>query len=594
VGSLRTALHHADATVFVGREHPLAVVEAFLSPGSPHRFLLLHGPGGIGKSTLLREIGRRGAAAGFAVHLDDAAHLQIEGLHADGGPPPLVLMDEADELGAALPLVRQTMLDRLPDAARVVLAGRTPPEPDWWRGGLDTVVRDLPLGPLSGQEARALLQARGLVDPARQDELVAWAHGSPLALVVAATSDRAGVPAGPEAVLEERLASWLAGSAIEGVDAEVLEVAALTSPVDSRLLAAALPGRRLHRAMASLWALPMVTRTGHGAVLHPALATAVATRLRADSPTRRRELVRRIAMHLEERARLGDHRAVIQLSDLIEDPALITGIARRASRTHVADTLRPGDDTLLARACGLDGTEAWAPVSWFLEQHARYVTVVRRLNGTPAGLIGSAPMGALAADHSAYARALATALRDAGCEPDRTMAGPAILLEPPGDALTELLRVGYSTALTRCGLTDLRHCLMHYPDPDRRPHDFLAATDWQPVPLWAEGSTWLMDWGPSGAIGFALEQVLREQGYDEHPARSSLLALGSEEQLAAALDLAFADTPDDRLLRWVIELAHLRPGLAEREILAELYVSRATYFRLLRRARQRILALESR
>jgi hypothetical protein len=588
--SLRDALHRADAHAFVGRTDALRQVDSFLAPDATHRFLLVHGPGGIGKSALLREIGRRASAAGRSVHSYDARQLDLDDLPA--GIAPLLLLDEADELGAGLTMLRDTLLDRLPEGARVVLAGRERPEPGWWRGGLDTLVREVPLHPLPAEDARSLLECRGLTDRDHQQEVIAWAHGSPLALVVASASAGAVVPTSREAALEERLASWLAGAAIEGADADVLEVASLTSPIDSRLIAAALPGRNLRDALPRLWALPVVRRVGHGAVLHPALATAISTRLRVDQRARYRELVRRIALHLESRARLGDQRALVQLASLVEAPDMVTGITGGASPTHFGDALRPGDVDALARASGLADSPAWSPVAWFLQRLPRYTTVVRRIDGSIAGMFGAAPIEAIAEDGAATARTVVDVLRAAGCEPDRTIAGPAIILEPDADRLDDLLWVGYSTAFGRSGITDIRHCLTHYPDPSHRPTEFLAAAAWQPVPLWTAESSWMMDWGPGGAIGFTLEQVLREQGFAEVPHRSALLSPGSEAQLAAVVDRVFGDTEEDQLLRKVIELTHLRPGLTQRELLGEVYVSRATYFRLLRKARERILAAD--
>src|SRR5690606_1780462 len=98
--------------------------------------------------------------------------------------------------------------------------------------------------------------------------------------------------------LDDRLIQYLAGSEIDGIDQEVLEVAALTWAVDSRLLASALPGRSTRGALADLLALSVVEPIGHRAVLHPLLAQAIATRLRADRPLHFRALRARIANHL--------------------------------------------------------------------------------------------------------------------------------------------------------------------------------------------------------------------------------------------------------------------------------------------------------
>jgi hypothetical protein len=153
--------------------------------------------------------------------------------------------------------------------------------------------------------------------------------------------------------------------------------------------------------------------------------------------------------------------------------------------------------------------------------------------------------------------------------------------------------VGFSAALRRGGVTDLRHWLTHYPNPRHCPTAFLVAAPWAEVSLWARGSSWLMDWGAAGAIGYALNTVLHEHGYADRPGSGSLLAAGSESRLAVALGRIFSDTADDRALRQVIELAHLSPELTRPQVLSALHVSRATYFRMLRRARERVLDAEA-
>lgn len=578
MAGLREQLADTDARTFAGRAAELRAVDAFLAAHSAYRFLFVHGPRGIGKSALLREVGRRGRATGYDVLT-----------HVPGGPMPgdgrvLVLLDDVTQVADTASSLREQLLDVLPAEARVVLAGCERPHPAWWAGGLDAIARDLCLAPLPDEDARAVLAARGVMLPQRQDELIAWAHGSPLALAVAASLDSGtdAVAARLEPALEERVGGWLAGDAIDSVDPEVLEVAALTSSVDARMLSAALPGRTLRGAMTQLFELPVVSRHGHAASLHPALRQAIATRLQVHERSKYRELMRRLALQLAERARLGDHEALVQLSGLIESPELVAGTGPSGSRTHIADSLRDGDLEALGATGGLD---------WFVGRFPECTTVVRHADGAIAGLVGGAPLTAVAEEAGAFAGALTRALETEGCDPARTLVGPAVILETHPVAVNELLRVGYSSALRRGGVADLRFLLSYYPDPTRLPSAFLEAAPWRPVPV--EGiAAWLIDWGPAGAIGFALNTVLREQGYPDRNYADALLSSADTARLAAELPRIFGDSVEDRLLRRVIELAHLSPGMTQGQIIGALHVSRATYFRLLRRARERVLAHE--
>jgi hypothetical protein len=62
------------------------------------------------------------------------------------------------------------------------------------------------------------------------------------------------------------------------------------------------------------------------------------------------------------------------------------------------------------------------------------------------------------------------------------------------------------------------------------------------------------------------------------------------ERLRARLDDVFGSSDAERRLRRTIELVHLGIRADEEECLAELHVSRRTWFRLLRTARERITA----
>src|SRR3954451_18020999 len=151
--TLASRIVHTERAEFVGRRRQLVVAETLFAPGAPASVLLVHGPAGIGKSMLLREIARRGAAAGWTPLALDARDIRdVE--------RPLLLIDdyEASALGARL----RATLPTLPARAVVVIAGGEDPERAWFEGGWDTVTLELPLKPLSAHESRRLLERLGL------------------------------------------------------------------------------------------------------------------------------------------------------------------------------------------------------------------------------------------------------------------------------------------------------------------------------------------------------------------------------------------------------------------------------------------------
>ncbi|MHB1836202.1 MAG: ATP-binding protein, partial [Solirubrobacteraceae bacterium] len=65
MGTFGGTIASLDAARFVGRLAELERLEELLDSG-PH-VVFVHGPGGVGKSTLLRELCRRASRRGFTV-----------------------------------------------------------------------------------------------------------------------------------------------------------------------------------------------------------------------------------------------------------------------------------------------------------------------------------------------------------------------------------------------------------------------------------------------------------------------------------------------------------------------------------------------
>lgn len=196
----------ARRACFVGRERELAWFESALAAPQPDCAVVhVHGPGGVGKTTLLREYARIAGEAGVAVLRVDARHLDprpeafLGALHelldtearidaaVRAWPPRSVLL--VDTFEALAPLedwLREELLPQLPAATLVVLAGRNEPAAAW-RTDADwaTLTRILPLDNLADGDSRRYLVARG-VAAQRHPEVLAFTRGHPLALSVVA------------------------------------------------------------------------------------------------------------------------------------------------------------------------------------------------------------------------------------------------------------------------------------------------------------------------------------------------------------------------------------------------------------------------
>jgi hypothetical protein len=194
VGTFAARLAERDRAAFAGRHRELEVVSALCADIN---VLLLHGPSGIGKSALMRELSRRGADVGHrAVWVDgrevasDPDALDEALGEAWTNDRALVLIEGYDAMTGLERHLRGTLLS-LPEGSRVVVSSRRRPDQGWFEGGWEAIAAAMPLGPLTAGESRAVLVNQGLGDDPRIDAIASWSGGWPLALRMAADAARA-------------------------------------------------------------------------------------------------------------------------------------------------------------------------------------------------------------------------------------------------------------------------------------------------------------------------------------------------------------------------------------------------------------------
>ena len=197
--TLSAVLDDARRRGFVGRAPELRSFAAALTGAGPVRVLFVHGPGGIGKSTLLDELRRRAVDGGrpaLLLHgrdvggsIEDVA-AAIAGLPA--GPGPVLLVDGYELLSRLDRWFREHLLPSLPADSVVVLAGREPPGAAWsadpgWR----QLLRSHDLGAMPPAESVELLCRLGV--PADLcDRLATLGRGHPLTLTLLAEASAGG------------------------------------------------------------------------------------------------------------------------------------------------------------------------------------------------------------------------------------------------------------------------------------------------------------------------------------------------------------------------------------------------------------------
>ncbi|UWZ49670.1 ATP-binding protein [Dactylosporangium matsuzakiense] len=177
---------------FVGRRAELAGFDAAAGGASARRVLFVHGQGGIGKTTLLAELGARARAARRTVVQVDGRDVDPspDGLRtATGWPLParaVLLVDGYEHLAPIDGWLREQFLPTLSADTVVVLAGREPPSAPWradagWRALLAVYRLDV----FSPDETAQLLAHAGVAASVRP-HLSALGAGHPLTLALLA------------------------------------------------------------------------------------------------------------------------------------------------------------------------------------------------------------------------------------------------------------------------------------------------------------------------------------------------------------------------------------------------------------------------
>jgi hypothetical protein len=200
---------------FVGRSGEIQIFQTALQAAEPpFQVLYLFGPGGVGKTTLVRELVSITQQSGAdALYLDArnvepspfsflAALSGALGLAPSDAPSSalaarkertVLLIDTYELLCPLENWLRDEFLPELPETTLVVLAGRDPPAAAWHADpGWQTLLRVVSLRNLSPDEGREYLQGRNLPEP-QIPAVLDFTHGHPLALsLVADAFDQRG------------------------------------------------------------------------------------------------------------------------------------------------------------------------------------------------------------------------------------------------------------------------------------------------------------------------------------------------------------------------------------------------------------------
>lgn len=383
----------------LGREGELGVLRRFLD--DERRVLAyLHGPGGVGKTSLLDALAVDAAGAGRPVVWVDCADAEptVTGLrqalgdrtdHGDAvrlPPEAVLIVDRFERVGQLAGWFWRSFLPRLPADVHLVVAGQRR-APESWRSdpAFAELAVVLPVRNLPPEGAAALVRARGVTGDADVAALVRATHGHPLAIVIATDI---GSPTGHDGAARRgvlldhpdaaaRLLGRFLDEAITPLQRDALHVCGHTRRVDRAMLQQVLDldAATADDLLSWLRERPYAESHPDGLTLHDVVKDA----LDRDLHWRDRDAFRHLHLRIRgvivdrmQRAEGGDHDR--WAGDLLHlhrgNPGAESLYAYEDLRNVVArapELTDPEEMAWLERICESEGPAAWARF-WLREQ----------------------------------------------------------------------------------------------------------------------------------------------------------------------------------------------------------------------------------
>lgn len=416
-GKLSDRIQAERRRQFVGRTEEKALFASVIAQ-SPLPLLVwsIYGPGGVGKTTLLRQIEGMCREEGIKYTTLDGRYLQANPEFllgalclATGAENPqeaclklveggkgVLFIDTYEAIESLDGWIRDTFIPDLPENVLIVLLGRKRPSSGWRSDVWQKLSRVSPLRNLSDADARAFLDSQ-TVPASVHSQVLGMTHGYPLALTLVAENyaQTGTLGLGPDPSLD--IVTVLLDRFVEGVDdplyRDVLELCALIRMTTEALIADVLSAERAAELFGWLKSLSFMELTPFGLMPHDLARDAIATELRWRNPDRYSDLHHKARAYYSDRLdRASGSAQQLILFDYIylhrDNPVMAPFFQWHLQAAAFADVARPGDwPEILRMVDSFEGPEsaAWAS-KWFDIQPEAFL--VMRDSAQPTRLCG--------------------------------------------------------------------------------------------------------------------------------------------------------------------------------------------------------------
>jgi hypothetical protein len=402
---------------FVGRVRELELFQnAIASPQLPFHILHVFGPGGVGKTTLIRHFDRIAEQSNIQKYYVEARNIEparesfiaalrsLMGLNEFDCPiqalatkieKHIVFIDTYETIEPLDEWLREEFLPQLSENTLIVLAGRNPPSSPWRSDpGWQALIHTLPLRNLSPEECHIYLTKRD-VPTSQHQAILDFTHGHPLALSLVADVFAQGQEISFQAESAPDVVKTLLSRFIQEVPTPshrmALEACAVVRLTTEALLTQMLNLPDVHNLFDWLRGLSFIESGQSGLFPHDLAREVLIADLRWRNPDFYAELHHKARNYYT--TRLGQtqgqekHRVLFDYIFLHRDnPAIRPRFTWSEHSSLLTDSLRETDKTaILKMVAQSEGEESAKIAAHWLHRQPQNVVVFRDSQTEPAG-----------------------------------------------------------------------------------------------------------------------------------------------------------------------------------------------------------------